>query len=179
MTTEPTARKPTAGQRVDPAPAWRPPALLRHLIRAAVVGLVAVAAYCAYSVHRYVTETVPNAYAAEWVGGIVVDHLRQNGDRWPRSWDDLRPVYEQHASQSGQPWSFEELQSRVVIRWDVDVERLRREGNPDGNRHYPVISLRDGSTTHWVGFEPNEMVYRYLIEQEGSKDGSDEREITD
>ena len=74
-----------------------------------------------------IAETTQNAYAQEWVGGIVVDYLRQNDDHWPQSWDDLWPIYEQHVEELGdRPWTFEELRSRVAVEWDVDVDQLRK-----------------------------------------------------
>ena len=113
---------------------------------------------------RRIREMPQNAYAQEWVGGIVVDYLRQNDDRWPRSWEDLRPIYEQHVEEVGnRPWTFEELQSRVVVQWDVDVTQLRKASSVDAGPPFSVIRLRDGTNTHWSGFEPNEMVRQYLI----------------
>jgi hypothetical protein len=126
------------------------------LIVAVVMG---GAGFVAYGIHCAVNQTVPNAYAVEWVGGMVVDYLRQNNDRWPQSWDDLRPVYEQHVSQVGQPWTFDELRSRVIIRWDVDVERVRNLPAPPAD----LIFLRDGGKEHWAGHEPNQMVHEYLV----------------
>jgi hypothetical protein len=101
---------------------------------------------------------MPDAYAAEWVGGIVVDYLREHDDRWPRTWEDLRPTYERHAAQGGRPWTFEELKSRVRVRWDVNVEAVRRFDTPP----HDLIVLTDGGREHWSGQEPKEVVYRYL-----------------
>lgn len=129
----------------------------RRVIVALVVALLCGVGYVAFSVHHYVAETVPNSYAVEWVGGIVVDYLRKNDGRWPQSWEDLRPVYEQHVSQVGRSWTFDELMSRVRVRWDVDIEQVRRLPKPpDG-----LIFLRNGGHENW-GLEPNEMVHRYL-----------------
>ncbi len=132
----------------------------RHLLILIVVVLICGAGYFAYSVHRYANTTVPNAYAVWWVGGMVVNYLEQNEDQWPQSWDDLKPVYDQQILESGQPWSFEELKSRVIIRWDVDVERVRQLPAPPDD----LIYLRDGGDEHWSGQEPNTMVYEYLTQ---------------
>lgn len=130
----------------------------RHIAILLVILLLIGAGVVAYSVHRTVTQTIPNAYAVEWVGGMLVDYLRQNEDRWPDSWDDLRAVYEQHVEMVGQPWSFQELKSRVIVRWDVDVERVRQMPVPPDN----LIYLRDGGDEHWAGHEPNTAVHEYL-----------------
>ena len=120
----------------------------------------------AYVVHR-VDEGISNAYAQEWVGGMVVDYLRQNGDRWPQSWDDLRPVYEQHVEKAGaRPWTFEALRSRVAIQWDVDVERLRKAPSVADGPPFPVIRMRNAAALHWNGHEANETVWRYLTEKD-------------
>jgi len=129
------------------------------IVAVVVTILVGVGAYVA---HRAVDAT-RNAYAQEWVGGMVVEYLRQSDGRWPKSWEDLRPVYEQHVEQVGsRPWTFEDLRSRVVVRWEVDVDRLRMASSADDRPLFPVIHLRDGANSHWSGTEPNEMVWRYI-----------------
>ncbi len=137
---------------------------LPALILAVVLAILCGGGLIAFKIHRYTSETVPNMYALEWVGGMVVDYLEQNDDQWPSSWDDLRPVYRQHVSAVGQPWSFDELKSRVEIRWDVDVDQVRTLTSPPDD----LIVLRDGGPEHWAGHEPNELVYQYLTESSGS-----------
>ena len=131
----------------------------------AIVGILGGLVYFAFSFYHYISEYIPNAYAQEWVAGMVIDYLRQNDDRWPQSWEDLRPVYEQHTKKT-QPWSFEELQSRVVIEWDVDVERLRHPPPRADGLPFRVIYLRDGTDAYWGGAEANRMLWSYLKEKE-------------
>lgn len=139
----------------------------KSVIAIVVLGVVGGLGYLGYVAHRYATVTVPNAYAVEWVGSMVVGYLRQNDGRWPQSWDDLRPIYDQHVEKSGRPWTFEELKSRVVVEWDVDVERLRQMPPSADGPPFRVIRLRDGGQEYWGGHEPNAMVHRYLTELDG------------
>lgn len=132
---------------------------LRHVVISLALLLVAAGAYVAFSVYRTVNTTIPNAYALEDVASMVVYYLHHNDDQWPRSWDDLQPIYDEHVAKYN-AWSFEELQSRVIVRWDVDVERVRQLSAPPED----LISLRDGRDDHWLGSEPNTMVYEYLTQ---------------
>ena len=132
----------------------------RHFIIPVFVVALGGAGYFVYTIHHYVNTTVPNAYAAEWVGGMVVDYLRQHEDHWPQSWEELRPIYDQHVAKVGQPWTFDQLKSRVDVRWDTDVKQVRGLPAPPDD----LIRLRDGGKEHWGGHEPNEMVYRYLTQ---------------
>ena len=126
-----------------------------------IVGaLLGGAGHVAYKVHDYANTTVPNSYAVWWVGDLVVGHLQQHDDQWPQSWNDLRPIYDEQIAELGQTWTFDELKSRVVVRWDVDVEATRQLPEPPSD----LIFLRDGGKEHWAGEEPNEKVHRYLTQ---------------
>jgi hypothetical protein len=105
---------------------------------------------------------IRNAYAAEWAGSLIVDHLRQHADRWPKSWNDLRPVYEQHIARVGRPWSFEELQERVDIDWKVDVIELRRTALDERRPTTIVIQRKDGVAEHFQGADPNAIIRNYF-----------------
>jgi hypothetical protein len=133
----------------------------RWKIIAAVVAILLLGGI-AIVVHRMV-ETTRNAYAKEWIGAIVVDYLRRNDDHWPQSWDDLRPIYEEHVKEVGnRPFTFEKLRSYVVVQWNVEVDRLRKASSASERPPFPVIYSKDGTDSHWGGFEPNEMVWRQL-----------------
>jgi hypothetical protein len=114
-------------------------------------------------------ETVRDCYAGEWVGGIVVDYMKTNNGVWPRNWEDLRETYEDHAKKMGRPWTFEELQNRVEVDWSADPIRLTEAENGRQKPPFPVISLRSGRTASWKGFEPNEMVHRFLTDRKLKK----------
>ena len=132
-----------------------------HLIILVTAILLGGTGYLAVSAYRGISTTVSNSYAVWWVGGMVVEYMHENDDRWPQSWDDLRPVYDQSVTKGNQPWTFDELKSRVGVRWDVDVEKVRELPAPPRD----LIFLRDGGREHVAGQEPNEMVHQYLTQQ--------------
>lgn len=109
-----------------------------------------------YFVLRNVERVVKNAYAVWWVADMVVEHMKSNQNRWPRNWDDLREPYAALAQRSGQPWTFDELRERVVVDWKANPKSLAKENS------FRVIWLKDGTSSHYEGCEPNEIVRRYL-----------------
>ena len=104
--------------------------------------------------------TIRNMYAQWWVADMVTLHLEANGESWPNSWDELRDDYETCIKTSGRPWSFEELSQRVVVNWNVDTTKLKKDV-ADGS-DFRVIWLRDGTTSCWKSREPNQIIRDYL-----------------
>jgi hypothetical protein len=137
-------------------------AVRQRWVLSATVALAVAAAGGAAWFARRTAETVRDAYAAEWVAGMVVEHMRTNGGAWPRGWDDLRAPYESVAARAGRPWSFEQLRERVEVDWAADPARLADA--PDGGPGPPfrVIWLRNGGDAHWQGREPNRVVLEHL-----------------
>ncbi len=127
--------------------------------------LILVAAICCggYFVHR-TNEAVKNAYAVWWVADMVIEYMKANDGRWPKSWDDLRQPYEICTNRSGRPWTFDELESRAAVDWNADPAELVRSTLDLRNAEpaFRVIWLRDGSESHWQTREPNRMVLEYL-----------------
>lgn len=124
--------------------------------------LLAGAAYGIYCAHRVVTVVVPNAYAADWSAAMVIEYLETHENKWPNSWEDLREPYETLAAPQNYPWSFDELQRRIVIDWDVDVESLQNAASTQTQPMLRMIWLSDGSETHWQGAEPNQRIIDYF-----------------
>ena len=135
---------------------------MKRLLLVFAVLLIAAAGYGGYVVHHYNTVTVPNAYAVDWVPLMVIEYMKTHDDQWPRSWDDLRDPYENLAAPQNYPWSFEELQDRVVMNWDADPKVLKKVTPTNDEPPFRVIWLRDGSSTCWEGAEPNARVLEYL-----------------
>ncbi len=86
-----------------------------------------------------------------------------NGD-WPRNWDDLRDDYKTCIARSGQPWTFDELSSRVDIDWDANPISLLPIAD-GADPELRVIWLRSGRDAYWQGREPNTMILDYLKSQ--------------
>lgn len=131
----------------------------RKRIFLAIVALAAIGcAVGGYAIDR----TTKNAYAVWWVADMVVEHLKANEHEWPRSWDDLKDDYETCASRSGQPWTFEQLRSRVNVDFNADVEKLRSSAKEDSEPNFRVIWLSDGRDDHWGQREPNMIIFDFL-----------------
>jgi hypothetical protein len=107
-------------------------------------------------------EGVRNAYAVWWVADMVVEHLEANDGEWPQNWDDLRDDYQTCVNRSGQPWSFEELRSRVVVDWYAKPSELAALANRGSDPPFRVIWLTDGSNNYWEHNEPNKIIADYL-----------------
>ncbi|MGC3965922.1 MAG: trypsin-like peptidase domain-containing protein [Pirellulales bacterium] len=119
--------------------------------------LIGGAAWVAYDA----TTTVRNAYAVEWVAGMMVRHLTEHPGAWPRGWDELRDDYDAAVAENGRPWTFEELQSRVVVDWHTDVRHLAELARSD--QPFPrVFRLVDGRNDHWSSTEPDKVLRDYL-----------------
>ena len=128
------------------------------------IAFLAVAGGAWYLYHR-IDAVVRNAYAVEWVAGMIVDHLEANDGAWPKNWDDLRDDYELGELKAGRPWTFDELRDRVVVDWNADPQLLAsqtRQSKSDGAPPFHVIGLTDGSTDHWRNAEPNKIVAEYF-----------------
>jgi hypothetical protein len=109
-----------------------------------------------------VNERIRDSYAVSWVASMVIEHLKANDGRWPGSWDDLRDDYQSCVKRLGEPWSFAELSSRVVVDWDADPQQLLSQSNTTEAAGFNVIRLADGADSHWQSREPNDMILRYL-----------------
>jgi len=130
--------------------------LAKRTLLAAFVACVA----WAFFAYRSMDATIRNAYAQWWVADMVTLHLEANDESWPNSWDELRDDYETSVKTSGRPWSFEELNQRVVVNWNVDTTKLKKIV-ADG-LDFRVIWLRDGTTSYWKSSEANQIIRDYL-----------------
>ena len=113
-----------------------------------------------WAIHRSM-DGVRDAYAVWWVANMVVEHLKANGDAWPKNWEDLRDDYQTCVKRSGQPWSFEELRSRVAVDWQADPSELAVLANGRSIPPFRVIWLTDGTINYWEHAEPNQIIADY------------------
>lgn len=132
-----------------------------HKLKIAAVLLVAVLAGGGYWLFR-VRESIHNSYAVWWVADMVVEHLKANSGRWPAGWEDLRDDYQTCVRRSGEPWTFAELSERVIVDWHADPQQLLQASQGMERPAFQVITLRDGSTSHWGTREPNRIILEYL-----------------
>ncbi|WP_397569558.1 hypothetical protein [Schlesneria sp. T3-172] len=82
-----------------------------------------------------------DAYAVWGASDLVTTYMIENHDAWPRSWEDLRELYERDGARvSG--WTFEEYQSRVLIDFTADPIQLRELSLQPGDVKFNVIRAR-------------------------------------
>jgi hypothetical protein len=101
-----------------------------------------------------------DAYAKWGTGDMVISYMKDHDDHWPKSWDDLAPYFAQNNVRVG-GWSYEKLQSRIVIDFKADPKKLKESATRGGRPTFNVIRARSG-TLAWEGREPNQMIYNYL-----------------
>jgi hypothetical protein len=133
----------------------------KHKLKIAAGVLVALLLGGGYWLFR-LKESIHNSYAVWWVADMVVEHLQANSGKWPEGWEDLRDDYQTCVKRSGQPWTFEELSQRVIIDWHADPQQLLLASQGLDRPAFRVISLRDGTTSHWGTLEPNRIILEYL-----------------
>lgn len=96
-----------------------------------------------------------DAYASDWTSTFVIDHIRTSGV-WPKGWDDLRDEYDRLATPSHYAWTFDELQSRVWLDFDADIDEVRSSDPPK-----TVFRLMSGKQISFNG-DPNVLIREYL-----------------
>lgn len=136
----------------------RPFITRESIVWSAITALLLLSSYSLYRVH----EAVLNSYAVWWVADMVVEHLKANDGQWPADWDDLRKDYRTCVAQSGQPWTFDQLSERVVVDWDVRPDKLLAMSQGENSASFKVITLSDGTSSHWETREPNQIILDYL-----------------
>ena len=123
-----------------------------------------IALYC---VHKSVSTSIRNAYALEWAGDMVIEYMDTNHGQWPKSWDNLREPYVELCKYAVPPCSFDELQATVRVDWNADLDELVRTVPAADVTSLSVVYI-EGSTSHWPGADPNQMILDYI---KGTKTG--------
>src|SRR5687768_3660530 len=106
-------------------------------------------------------DRIYDAYAAEWVSGLIISHLRTHDGQWPADWNDLNEQLQAHRYKHG-GWSLEDLQRRVEVNFQIDPANFIKD--PRG-----AVRLRSGRTTHFDDWEPNQTIARYLREHPSTR----------
>ncbi len=125
------------------------------------VAFAAVIALGVSFAYRF-NQSIRGAYAVWWVADMCIEYMDANNGNWPRKWGDLRDDYQICIMRSGQPWTFDELSSRVEIDWKTEPKELRDASIGLDAPEFRVIWLRDGTNAHWAHQEPNQKVLNYL-----------------
>ena len=88
---------------------------------AILIAIVCSLAYGIYFGIEFVGATVGPRYALQWTSAFIVEHLKNNDNKWPTGWEDLRDEYESMAEPDFYAWSFDELQTLVDVRWNITL----------------------------------------------------------
>ena len=124
---------------------------------ACACSLVAVSGGAVFTcaTYQFVTETIPDLYA-QWAAAEMVIPFRQERERMPADWEELRAYCGPDSPHRGGQ-SFQEINERIIIDFP-DLEKL--EPNYP-NRPIPeVVHTLSGVQAHWDGAEPNELINR-------------------
>ena len=131
---------------------------LRHLMFA--VALVAVATWSimrGIARARHNIDSAQSTYAARLVARMCVEHMKTNGNEWPRNWEELRDDFGPCLARSGQTWTFADLSRRVGVDWNVNPKVCQLSADSK-----PVVWVASDPTTTFHGIHPNEIISKYL-----------------
>ena len=111
--------------------------------------------YLGYQFYR----GVDDAYAEEGAARMVVAYLDENQQQWPNRWQDLEPYFEKFSQVSGQ--SFEQLQDRVWIDFNVDSKSLSDRSQDADSIPFNVIGTKNIFAAHFED-GPNRTIFDYF-----------------
>jgi hypothetical protein len=137
---------------------WKRPLLIIGII------IFGMAAYFAYSVHYLVNRKIPESYAAWTAGDLIVGHLRNHSNHWPRGWEDLQSAANWRRTNGMNVWTaVDRLPRYVKIDWDIDAVALAKQLRSNPTQTVRVVTRPDGGqlSAGW-GHEPNGVVSNYL-----------------
>jgi uncharacterized protein len=106
-------------------------------------------------------DSIDGAYAQWGAADIVIDYMEQNGGRWPRSWDDLHPMFDKYNGHVG-GWSFEKFCNRIRIDWNADPAALRAAALAHPEPTFDVIGTNAWGDAKFEGHEPNRILHSYF-----------------
>ena len=103
--------------------------------------------------------TSRNAYAAQLVAYMCVEHMKTNSQAWPTAWDELHDDFDTGVAQSAQKWEWTlaDLKKRVEVDWRADLEQF--QSNPNAA---PLIWIAECPDHVCRMQSPNEIIARYL-----------------
>jgi len=112
----------------------------------------------------YVTGPVAvrNGYAGLTLRQMLIEHMEHNDGRWPESWDDLEPFFEEAARKESDYCTFATIKSSMYIDFSFDpdeyMEAVRQGSEPSELR---VVAPKLGRFG-WGDWWPNEAIEGYL-----------------
>jgi hypothetical protein len=95
-------------------------------------------------------EMVRDAYCLDWASVAIVQYLDDNESRYPSDWNDLKPAFAK-ATAHDQSFSFEEVQSRVIVDFTVDPSTPK-------SSTAPFLRPRSGRDVRWGSPDPDQRI---------------------
>lgn len=107
---------------------------------------------------------VPNDAYAMWAAGdVLLDYMTANNADWPDSWSTLADFHSASGKTTTMVGPFADMQDRIYIDFTFDPHAtMSAMSQDDVAPGFRVVTLRDGSDTHWSGMEPNQRVFDHL-----------------
>jgi hypothetical protein len=127
-------------------------------LRVVVLAVIGSAVFAVLTVFtlRSVVALPSDAYAADWTAVFVIEHLKSSDNLWPGSWDDLHDEFDRMAEPTHYAWTFDELQQRVDLRFDVTAQQVQNADPP-----LVVFQLTSGRMVSYNG-DSNLLIRDYL-----------------
>ena len=124
-------------------------------------GFVSVVLMMGASIYWYKANQLDDGYAQFATGQMVVDFLKKNENRWPRSWDDLKPQYQVFGRKTG--WTLDDFNRRIFLDFTPNIDALLEKALA---KERPVFSvIRAKYTSGFYSLEnANETIARYFRE---------------
>ena len=113
--------------------------------------------------------SIDDAYAQWGAENLVIEYMESHEGQWPRSWEDLQPLYTDAKAKVG-GWTIEKFRGRIGIDFEADAGELRRlsieTDSKAGSIPFHVIWPR-WTFSGGMGGGPDERLYWYFRMQAG------------
>ena len=108
---------------------------------------------------------VDDAYAQWGAADMVIEYMEKHDGKWPRNWEDLRPIYDRTGGRIG-GWSFEKYCGRVGIDFEANADELRRLSIESQTVPFHVIWAKWPLAAK-MGDGPDARLHMYFRDQAG------------
>jgi hypothetical protein len=111
---------------------------------------------------RNLQNTILDAYRVWDAARALEAYMDAHAGEWPRDWDELARFAERTGINSI-GGTFATLRQHVMIDFQFDPATAAMEiSEDDVEPNFKVVWLRNGSSVHWAGAEPNTLILDYL-----------------
>lgn len=96
-------------------------------------------------------------------GSMIIDFLKQNGDRWPTQWEDLKPYFLARSKSANKEEAWTDYKKSVRIDFSIDTEILRARCLA-GDQGLLVVQTNLDPKGYEKKRNPNLRIYEYLCQ---------------